>query len=135
MLFHHFLTVTLIVFSYFNNVLQIGSLVLFVHDWQDLFISLTRIIIDIKVPSVVLLLLFIAIMLTWIWGRCIAFPLDIIYRGCVVSGELYLDESQKLGVWILTVFLGFLALLNYYWLYRFIQMMLNWKSKGTPQDL
>ena len=66
---------------------------LFVHDWQDLWISLVRIIIDIKVPTVINLLIFLAIQMTWIWGRCIALPFDIIYRGCFISGDLYIEPE------------------------------------------
>ncbi len=87
MFFHHLLTVTLILSSYFENYLAVGALVLFVHDWQDLLISFIRIIVDLSCASSALVLpIFLGILVSWIWGRCLAFPYDVVYRGTFLSG-------------------------------------------------
>ena len=42
MLVHHFATISLITFSYANNMLRIGTLVMCVHDAADIFLEVNR---------------------------------------------------------------------------------------------
>lgn len=62
------------------------------------------------------------------------FPYHVIYRGVYLSHIKYI-EGEQLRMAILIFYLSLLALLNYYWLYRFFEMLFNWKAKGVPQDL
>ena len=42
MLVHHFATISLITFSYANNMLRMGTLVMCVHDAADIFLEVNR---------------------------------------------------------------------------------------------
>lgn len=63
MLLHHSITISLVAFSYLTNYSQIGVIVFYLHDVTDIFVYITRIIINtdyrdaIKVPVCTVLLI------------------------------------------------------------------------------
>lgn len=51
MLLHHLCTVSLIVFSYLTNYSNLGSIVLYLHNASDIFVHLTRLLIQTDCPE------------------------------------------------------------------------------------
>ena len=55
MLLHHLCTIGLIAFSFLTNTSHIGSLILFLHDIGDIFVYISRIIINFDVKKYIIL--------------------------------------------------------------------------------
>ena len=73
MTLHHFLTIILYVFSYLLNFIKIGSIIMFLHDWCDVWSPFTKIWVETNYDSLTV----IGAVMTWtmwIWTRLIVFP-------------------------------------------------------------
>lgn len=51
-LLHHFMAASLILFSMMCNEITAGTMILIVHDFSDIFIAMTRMLIDLAIPKV-----------------------------------------------------------------------------------
>ena len=73
LLLHHLITVILMVFSYMTQYSNIGCIVLFIHDWSDIPIAMTRMCTDFKnkIPCVTF---FIGILTIFGYSRIFVFP-------------------------------------------------------------
>ena len=73
MTLHHFLTIGLYVFSYLLNFIKIGSVIMFLHDWCDIWSPFTKIWVETEYKKLTV----IGAVMTWslwIWTRLIVFP-------------------------------------------------------------
>ena len=76
-LLHHWLTIVLLLSSYTTNFFDIGSPVLALHDFSDIFVGLSRFGIELmgSIGQMTLGLTFLA---TWIWFRIYFFGLFVL---------------------------------------------------------
>ena len=88
MTLHHFLTIGLYVFMYLLNFIKIGSVIMFLHDWCDIWSPFTKIWVETEYKKLTV----IGAVMTWslwIWTRLIVFP-QIIYYGIHVYPNIML---------------------------------------------
>jgi hypothetical protein len=90
---HHFSTAGLCIGSYITGYARIGSLVMFLHDFSDVFIDVLRLTTIIPVADVVLIGTYVLTMLAWFWWRLVYYPIYIL--GTIV-GELECCMCVKL---------------------------------------
>ncbi len=135
MFLHHFVTICLLVFSYISNYIRVGSLVLFIHDIAEIPACLTKMLVDLKGVTTLLLSSVTWLMISWFYTRCYIFPVDIIYRACYLGTLSSVEPCLFTGIKIFICFLSSLAFLHYYWYYLFIKMISHFAVKGEAVDL
>ena len=92
---HHGLAFILIIFSYSINIMEIGSLVLLVHDFSDIFIVFSRAYSDFKNMNKKLIKAAYFITLScWIYFRLIIFPFCLIWQTIIFT---FTEKKQNLG--------------------------------------
>lgn len=82
MTLHHLLTVSLYAFSYMTNTIKIGSLIMFLHDWADIWTAFTKFWVDTPYKNITLVCGAI-IWCSWFYSRLVVFP-QVIYWGVYV---------------------------------------------------
>ncbi|XP_034035728.1 ceramide synthase 1 isoform X1 [Thalassophryne amazonica] len=93
MVVHHIITLALIIFSYAFRYHNIGILVLFLHDINDIQLEFTKLNIYLKsrgggyhlLNDVLSNMGSISFSITWFWFRLYWFPLKVLYATCVSS--------------------------------------------------
>lgn len=135
MFLHHFLTLCLIVFSYVSNYIRVGSLVMFVHDLGEIPAGYTKIFVDLKGHSAIIIVGVTWLMFTWFYSRCYVFPKDIIYTGSYLATRDTVAPEFLNGISIFITFLSALVVLHYYWFWLFVKMVMHYVKKGEAVDL
>ncbi|XP_066492117.1 ceramide synthase 1 [Tiliqua scincoides] len=120
MLVHHFVTLTLLAFSYMFRYHNVGILVLFLHDISDIQLEFTKLNVYFKFRGGVyhrLNDLFsnagcVSFSVTWFWFRLYWFPLKVLYATCHSS----LQSVPNIPFYFFfNALLFVLTLMNIYW--------------------
>ena len=121
---HHFLTLTLILFSYSLNMITIGSIVMILHDVTDFGMSIFKMTVDIT-PFIVQVLGYACMCIPWIYLRLWFFPMHVISR---IFEEVYdysLPEANYSvlanNIGMMVGFLMILCVLHIFWFYLMIK--------------
>ncbi|XP_051979969.1 ceramide synthase 1-like [Xyrauchen texanus] len=93
MVVHHFITLALITFSYAFRYHNIGILVLFLHDINDIQLEFTKLNVYFKTRGgkdyffndVLSNMGAVSFSITWFWFRLYWFPLKVLWASCVTS--------------------------------------------------
>merc|ERR1719265_767735 len=88
---HHGLTLVLYSGSYLINCVEIGILVVYAHDWADLFCQFTKCFTDLHFKKIQYFN-GVALWTGWFLSRCYTFPLAIWYG-------VYVVPYSKVSVW------------------------------------
>ena len=89
--YHHFLTIFLISFSWYCNLFPYGIMILFFHDFSDIFLDLSKIVNVIQPSEFAGKLSLILVNLSWIICRLTFLPI-LIYN---INTSCYLPLAQK----------------------------------------
>ena len=120
MLFRHICIISLIYFSYITNYSNIGSIVLFLHTESDIFVHLTRFLLQTDAPEIIKNISGVILTINFIYVRQFVF-FDVIYT------IYYYHTKWKWGkiTLFLWLFLVLLYLLHISWT---IALLVNvWK--------
>ena len=109
MLFHHVCTISLIYFSYITNYSNIGSIVLFLHTESDIFVHLTRLLLQTDAPEMIKNISGVILTINFIYVRQYVF-FDVIYT--IYFYTKWTWGKITLFLWL---FLVFLYLLHISW--------------------
>jgi len=114
MILHHIFTINLVSFSYLTNNSNFGIIVFFLHDITDIWVYLTRIVINTFLPDIVKYL------------HCAAFLGVFIYFRIYVLFKLILIMYFDLKEWCIFLYvlwpmLCVLFLMHIYWTYSIIK--------------
>ena len=117
MLLHHICTISLIVFSHLVHYSNVGSIVLIIHVETDIFVHLTRFLLQTDVPEIFKNLSGIILVFNFLYIRVYVLG-DIIY-------VLYHYVTWK-GVidWFLLIFLSIIYLMHINWAIMLVQKMI-----------
>ena len=75
-LLHHIVTIALVLVSYCTNFLPIGTVVMFVMDFSDIFIALFKMCVDVN--EIIQNCVFFVMLATWFIARIYYFPVFVI---------------------------------------------------------
>lgn len=132
MILHHICTLSLIIFSFLSNYSNVGSLVLFLHMNSDIFVHITRFLIQTDLPLIV----------SSISG--IMFAINFPYMRQYVFGEIIYHIIRYVPEWSLEAyaFVGFLLILylmHVNWscilIFKTIQLFTTRRGKGIIDNI
>lgn len=128
---HHATTCFLVVASFLNNYVRIGSLVLFVHYVSDVPAYAAKIFVD-TAWGVTTFLCLLAMLASWGWLRLWCLPHTIIRSVWNESVKEFADLGDSgMSIWLsFIVGLTLLFFLHCYWYFRFLQMGYGYVVSG-----
>ncbi|KAM4610944.1 ceramide synthase 5-like [Polymixia lowei] len=132
MLVHHLATITLITFSYANNMLRAGTLVMCVHDASDIFLEAAKLANYAKYQRICDAL-FVVFSISFFFTRLVIFPFWIVYSVLFESWEI-IGPYQTW--WILNGLLLTLQVLHIIWFYLIARIAIKaiFKGKVSKDD-
>jgi len=72
MFLHHIVTIVLILFSYTVNFLPVGSVIMLIMDFSDIFVAVFKMAVDVQ--DTIQNFFFFLMLATWIYFRMYFFP-------------------------------------------------------------
>ena len=116
MLLHHICTISLIVFSHLVHYSNVGSIVLIIHMESDVFVHLTRFLLQTDAPEIIKNISGLILVFNFLYTRIYVLG-DIIY-------VLYMYVTWK-GVidWFLLIFLVIIYIMHINWAIMLLQKM------------
>ncbi len=113
MLTHHSATISLILFSYLTGISHIGVVVLFLHDFTDIFVYFTRIVVNANIKRSIKYFEAAVFLLVYFYMRIYTFG------KVIIMGYMYFDDFN-IQLTYLMRFLCVLMLMHIYWVYQII---------------
>ena len=128
MTFHHFCTIILIVFSYYNHFDSVGSIMLYLHNLTDVIVYLGRILLYTKSPDICKKIFSVCLLSSFIYCRLYIYG-KIIYGYCayVTWETFYLKNSFLIA-------LVSLYILHCTWTYKLVRIAYNSIAKSKFGD-
>ncbi|XP_036596370.1 ceramide synthase 4-like [Trichosurus vulpecula] len=127
---HHFVTITLILFSYSANFLRIGALVLLLHDVSDIFMEACKMLIYTQ-WSRARDIMFVVFALVFFVSRLILFPIKVLYT----TSYTFLTNYQVFfGYYFANALLMILQSLNAFWFFLILRMFYKLLSEGQVKN-
>ena len=111
MVLHHFCTISLLAFSYLTDYSNIGSIVLIVHDVGDIFVYITRIVINTDSKPIIKISTATLLVLVFIYTRI------YLYADLIVSFVQGLTWGNQWPDKVITLFLCCLYMMHINWVY------------------
>ena len=128
MIFHHLCTIELILFSYYSHFASIGCLILFLHNFSDIFVYLGRSFLYSKFPNILKQLITIALLISFIYCR------QYVYGKLIYDFIVYFSwESYQMHT-PFTITLISLYILHCTWTYKLLKIGYNSLFKSTFED-
>ena len=138
MMLHHGLTVVLMVGSYLINHVEGGVLIIYIHDFADIWGHFGKCFADTHFKSIKY---FNAVSMwgAWLYSRLIVFPI-VAYRMVTIPdgkpfAPEYVGSKEQFLNQILTSFLFCLFLLNIWWFYLITYMIYKFATQGVSEDI
>ena len=128
MAFHHFCTISLFVFSLYNHFESIGSIILYLHNFSDIFVYLGRTLLYTKAPDFSKKLFSVCLLTSFVYCRLFIYG-KIIYEYFIyVNWEtFYIKNAHQTA-------LISLYILHYTWTYKLIRIAYNSIAKSKFDD-
>ncbi|KAL1021559.1 hypothetical protein UPYG_G00014810 [Umbra pygmaea] len=126
MFVHHLATITLITFSYCNNMLRAGTLVMCVHDAADIFLELAKLANYAKYQRICDTA-FVMFSIIFFITRLVIYPFWVIYSVFVESWEII---GPYQSWWLLNCLLLLLQALHVFWFYLIARIAIKALFKG-----
>ena len=128
MVFHHFCTIQLLVFSYYSHFASIGCLILFLHNFSDIFVYLGRAFLYAKLPTFLKQLITILLLISFIYCR------QYVYGKIIYDFIVYFSwESYHVHTGFV-ISLSSLYILHCTWTYKLIKITYNSIAKAKFND-
>ena len=136
MMLHHVVTLVLYSSSYMINQVEIGILVVYCHDWADVFCHFAKFVVETNF-EILHPIGGVTTWLSWLVSRLIIFPI-VIYNAVVIPYEkvnVWSGSNEALLSNILGAFCFVLLLLNAWWFYLITYMLYKFIRYGKAEDL
>jgi ceramide synthetase len=128
MVFHHLVTISLIVFSYYNHYDSIGALILFLHNFSDIFVYLGRAFLYAKLPTILKKLITITLLSFFVYCRLYVY-------GLLIHGFFAYYNLESFHIkFAFQICLISLYILHCTWTYKLIKIVYNSVTKATFDD-
>ena len=135
MFLHHFVSLLLLIFSFISNYLRFGALILFELGIAEIPTNISRLLVNLKGIKLGLTVSTAAMMIVWFYTRCYVFPYEIIYKGIYIGAYSCFPEEYYIAIWVYMGLLLLLAILQYYWFFIMVKMIIHVFRKGEAVDL
>ena len=132
-LLHHFLTFTLILFSYQLNYLPVGAAVMVLHDITDMTASVFKLCVDVT-PFTIQMLSYALMLVSWIYFRLWFFPVHVIARIYEESQNWHGSPMNGNFVSMLSTFLSVLFCMHVFWFYIMLKGLAKRLSKSDYKN-
>ena len=116
MLLHHVCTISLIVFSHLVHYSNVGSIVLFLHTETDIFVHLTRFLLQTDVPEIFKNISGVTLVFNFLYVRIFVLGKIIVVLYNYVTWKGIVD-------WFLLIFLVIIYLMHINWALMLLQKM------------
>ncbi|XP_007951906.1 ceramide synthase 4 [Orycteropus afer afer] len=126
---HHFVTISLIIFSYSANLLRIGSLVLLLHDASDYLLEACK-MFNYTYWRRLCDTLFVIFSCVFLYTRLVLFPTQILYT---TYYESLIGRAPFFGYYFFNALLMVLQLLHVFWSSLILRMISNFMTKGQME--
>lgn len=131
MFLHHIVTLALYGFSYLTNMTAAGAVIMYLHDWADIFAGLVRCFTETTFDFMSIISV-IGMATSWFFTRLYVFPQIIyyscfkydIYKGAGFTGDKYFG-----------LLLSILFVLHIHWFILIIKSVRRYAIKGKAEDL
>jgi len=135
MALHHFCAMFLVGFSYYNNFIKIGAVVLFVHDIADVVGYAVKCAVDTNYTALTLSI-YVTLLASWGYTRLYVFPFFVL-RTIMIEGKALIPQEHynRAGYWCFEWMLSILQILHVYWYGLFILMGIAFLSTGKTEDI
>ena len=128
MTFHHFCTIVLILFSYYTHFDSIGCLILFLHNFSDIFVYLGRTFLYAKLPTILKKIITTSLLIIFVYCRLYFYGKLIYYFFLYLNWETFhLYSAYK-------VTLVSMYILHCNWTYKLVRIAYNSITKATFDD-
>ncbi len=128
MIFHHFCTISLITFSYYNHYDSIGALIMYLHNISDIAVYLGRTFLYVVAPQFIKHAITATLLISFIYCRLFVYGKLIYGYFTYVIWESYgINESFRF-------LLVCLYILHCTWSYKLIKIMYVALTKGNFTD-
>ncbi|XP_027699952.1 ceramide synthase 4-like [Vombatus ursinus] len=127
---HHFVTVTLIFYSYSANLVHIGVLVMLLHDVSDIFLETSKMIAYAKWKQAQNII-FILFGLVFFVSRLIFFPTKVIYNFYYVFQT---NNQFFFGYYFSNSLLMVTQSLNLFWFFLILKVIYKFLSEGQVKS-
>ena len=128
MAFHHFCTIVLILFSYFNHFDSIGSIILYLHNFSDIFVYFGRTLLYIKSPGIIKKIFSICLLSSFIYCRLFVYGKIIYGYFAFVNWEtFYMNRAFQIALICLYI-------LHCTWTYKLIRIAFDSIAKSKFND-
>ena len=128
MLFHHFCTITLIVYSYYNHFDSIGSIILYLHNVSDIFVYLGRSLLYTRAPIFFKKIFTVCLLSSFAYCRLFVYG-KLIYGYFIhINWEIFYLQNTLL------VALVSLYILHCTWTYKLVRIAYNSIAKSKFED-
>jgi hypothetical protein len=128
MVFHHFCTISLMVFSYYGHFDSIGCLILFLHNFSDIFVYLGRAFLYAKLPTILKQLITINLLSFFVYCRLYVYGILIHDYFVYFIWETYHIKFAY------QISLVSLYILHCLWTYKLIKIVYNSVTKAKFDD-
>ena len=128
MAFHHFCTIVLIIFSYYNHFDGIGCIILYLHNFSDIFVYLGRTFLYIKGPVIFKKIISTSLLISFVYCRLFVYGKLIYDYFVYVNWETFnVNNAFKIA-------LVCLYILHCTWTYKLIRIAYNSIAKSKFDD-
>lgn len=123
MLLHHVLTISLIMFSYLTNLSSVGVVVLYLHDFSDVFCYFCRTTLNLEIPKVLRVIPAISLFLNWSYVRLYVFGKCIYLLGNFSTTK----HPSNIHMVVLWYFLVILFFMHAFWIAQIGRRLVSFK--------
>ncbi|XP_072457062.1 ceramide synthase 4-like isoform X1 [Notamacropus eugenii] len=127
---HHFVTITLIFFAYSANFVNVGALVLLLHDVSDVFLEAYK-MLSYAQWKLAREATFIIFTLVFLSTRLILFPNKVLYTTYYVVRS---KDKFFFGYYFAITLLMVLQCLNVFWSFLILRMFYKFLSEGQAKN-
>jgi len=129
MLIHHVITVALIGWSIHAKFYRIGGVVMLLHDVNDIFLELAKLLKYIRWEKTAHFFL-VSLVLCWGWTRIYLFPSKVLYSTAIESWGILGSNPEAAAHWIpFNSLLSVVFLLNLFWFIMMLKLIFRFVFK------
>ena len=132
MFLHHIVTLFLYGFSYLTNLTLAGAVIMFLHDWADIFTQFVRCFSETTFLPLALIST-LGMTLSWFYTRIYVFPF-IIYEQCLQPDLDIFEGKPFFTLKFMGYLLGILFILHVYWFFVLLRCIHKFMTDGKVVD-